>query len=193
LLLGGALVAAPLFRLSHFAWITPTHSLTHVDGIAMGSLVAVGLYTLPLSRRAWLGMGLGGMVAGFMAAATVAGGTAFLDSALSTGFAGTVLASIASTGARNPLNALLRRGPLAFYGRVSYGLYMTHIMVFIYFGWFDRRMDAYGMAGNLAVVAFRLVAATAVATALWYGFESRILKLKRYFETKTPQKMSAGQ
>ena len=93
---------------------------------------------------------------------------------------------------RNPLNALLRRGPLAFYGRVSYGLYMTHIMVFIYFGWFDRRMDANGIAGNLAVVAFRLVAATAVATALWYGFESRILKLKRYFETRTPQKMSAG-
>jgi hypothetical protein len=25
------------------------------------------------------------------------------------------------------------------------------------------------------------VVTTAVATALWYGFESRILKLKRYF------------
>ena len=33
-------------------------------------------------------------------------------------------------------------------------MYMTHIMVFIYFGWFDRRMDAYGTAGNLAVVDF---------------------------------------
>ena len=42
-------------------------------------------------------------------------------------------------------------------------------------------MDQYGTAGNLAVVVFRLVATTAVATALWYGFESRILKLKRYF------------
>jgi len=31
------------------------------------------------------------------------------------------------------------------------------------------------------VVAFRLVATTLVATALWYGFESQILKLKRYF------------
>ena len=37
------------------------------------------------------------------------------------------------------------------------------------------------MAGNLAVVAFRLVASTLVATALWYGFESQILKLKKYF------------
>jgi peptidoglycan/LPS O-acetylase OafA/YrhL len=176
-----ALISAPLFRLSHFAWITPTHTLTHIDGIAMGSLLAIGLHTLPLRRRAWLCLGLAGIAAGFLAAGTIAGGTAFLDTALTTGFGGSVLASIASVGARNPLNATLRRGPLAFYGRISYGLYMTHIMVFIYFGWFDRRMDAHGIAGNLAVVAFRLAACTTVATALWYGFESRILKLKRYF------------
>ena len=76
---------------------------------------------------------------------------------------------------------LLRRGPLAFYGKISYGLYMFHISVFIYFGWFDLKMDRYGVAGNLAVVAFRLAASTACAAALWYGFESRILKLKKYF------------
>jgi len=114
-------------------------------------------------------------------AATIAGGTAFLDSALSVAFAGAVIASIASTGTRNPLNAVLRRGPLAFYGRISYGLYMTHISVFIFFGWFDARMDHYGIPGNLAVIAFRLAACTGVATVLWYGFESQILKLKRHF------------
>jgi hypothetical protein len=42
-------------------------------------------------------------------------------------------------------------------------------------------MESYGAAGILAVVVFRLVATTAVASALWYGFESQILKLKRYF------------
>jgi peptidoglycan/LPS O-acetylase OafA/YrhL len=155
--------------------------LIHLDGIAWGSLLAIGLHTLPLSRRAWLWIGLGGFVLGIAAAATAAGGTAFLDSALAVGFAGAALALIASSGARNPLNAALGSGPLAFYGRISYGLYMTHISVFIYFGWFDARMNAYGMAGNLAVVAFRLVATTLVATALWYGLESRVLKLKRYF------------
>jgi peptidoglycan/LPS O-acetylase OafA/YrhL len=177
--LTAALVASPLLRLTYWAWITPTHTLTHLDGIAWGSLLALGLHTLPLSRRVWLWMGLGAIPLGLWAAATVAGGTAFLDSALAVAFAGAVLASIASTGARNPLSAALRRGPLPFYGRISYGLYMTHIMVFIYFGWFDLRMDPYGIAGNLAVVGFRLVATTAVATALWYGFESQILKLKR--------------
>jgi peptidoglycan/LPS O-acetylase OafA/YrhL len=195
--LATALIASPLFRMTHYAWITKTHTLTHLDGIAMGSLLALALYTIPWSRRTWVILGLCVSTAGFMLAGTIAGGTAFLDSALTCGFGGAVLASIASTtgapsdrssslgwsiGARNPVNALLRRGPLPFYGRISYGMYMTHIMVFIYYGWFDLRMDAYGVAGDLAVVAFRLVVCTVVATILWYGFESRILKLKRYFE-----------
>ncbi len=176
-----ALIASPLLRHLHPAWLTPTHTLIHLDGIALGSLMALGVYTLPLSRRLWLGIGLGAMVAGIVAAATVAGGTSLLDSALAVGFGGAVLALIASTGAPNPVNAALRRGPLSFYGRISYGLAMTHISVFIYFGWFDLRMNPYGTPGNLAIVAFRLAASTAVATVLWYGFESQILKLKRYF------------
>lgn len=181
MVLAGALVAAPWFRFHHYSWITPTHTLTHLDGIAMGSLLALGLYTVPMSRRAWLALGICGVAIGFPLAGTIAGGTAFLDCALTLGFGGSVLAAIASTGIRNPVNLLLRRGPLPFYGRISYGMYMTHIMVFVYFGWFDERMNAYGTAGNLAVIAFRLAASTAVATVLWYGFESRILKLKRYF------------
>jgi len=176
-----ALIGSPVLRLTHHAWLTPTHSLIHLDGIAWGSLLALGLHTLAFPRRTLTMLGLAGAVVGFWATATIAGGTAFLDSALAIAFAGIVLASIASTGARNPINVALRRGPLPFYGRISYGLYMTHIMVFIYLGWVDVRMDRFGMAGNLAVVAFRCVACTAVATALWYGFESRILILKRLF------------
>jgi len=179
--LAAALVASPVFRLANLHWMTLTHTLIHLDGIALGSLLALGLYTLTLSRRRWLYLGLAGAVFGFAATATIAGGTAFLDSALALGFAGVVIAAIASTGSRNPLNTALRRGPLAFYGRISYGLYMIHIMVFVYFGWFDARMDRYGIPGNLAVVAFRLAVSTAAATVLWYAFESQILKLKRYF------------
>ena len=175
------LVGSPLMRLTSEQWLTKTHTLIHLDGIALGSLLALGLHTLSISRRTWLSMGLGGMVLGFAATATIAGGTAFLDTALAVAFAGTVLAAIASTGSRNVINAALSRGPLAFYGRISYGLYMIHIMIFIYFGRFDLAMDHYGIPGNLAVVGFRLVASTAAATLLWYGFESQILKLKRYF------------
>lgn len=180
-LLVTAFVESAWMRRAHPHWLTPTHSLIHLDGIALGSLLALGLYTVRMSQRAWLGVGLASFIFGIAAAATIAGGTAFLDSALAIGFGGAMLAAIASTGARNPLNLVLRRGLLAFYGRISYGLYMIHIMVFIYFGWFDLKMDPYGLAGNLAIVTFRLAMATALATALWYGFESQILKLKQRF------------
>jgi peptidoglycan/LPS O-acetylase OafA/YrhL len=135
-------------------------------------------------RRTWLVIALCAIVIGFTCAATFAGGTALLDSAITLVFGGCVLACLASSGAHTPVHAVLRRGPLPYWGRISYGMYMTHIMVFIYFGWFDQRMDRYGIPGNLAIVAFRLAAATAVATILWYGFESRILKLKRYFGSR---------
>ena len=184
------LIAAPLFRLTHFSWITHTHTLTHIDGIAMGSLLALGLNTLPLSRRTWLIIGLIAMPVGFICAGTIAGGTAFLDSALTALFAGAVLSSIASTGYRTPINAMLRRGPLAYYGKISYGLYMTHIATFVYFGWFDAQMNNHGIPGNFAVVAFRLITCTLVATLLWYGFESRILRLKRYFQHPVKSKRS---
>ena len=180
-LLGSALVVSPALRRAHPHWLTPTHTLIHLDGIAWGSLLAIGIYTLPLSRRAWFWMGLGGASLGFLLAGTVAGGTAYLDSALAVGFAGMVLALVASSGAHNPFSAALRRGPAAFYGRISYGLYMMHISVFIYLGSFDLAMNRYGTEGNLAIVAMRLAVSTAVAAALWYGFESQILKLKRYF------------
>jgi peptidoglycan/LPS O-acetylase OafA/YrhL len=182
-ILGCALCGSPMLRHSNPVWLwgLRTHTLIKLDGIALGSLMALGLCRFSLSRRAWRWIGLGAFVAGISAAATIAGGTSLLDSALVLGFGGAVLAAIAATGARTPLNLVLSRGPLAFYGRISYGLYMIHIMVFVYFGWFDLRMSQYGMAGNLAVVAFRLAVSTAAAAALWYGFESQILKLKRYF------------
>lgn len=177
-------IASPLFRLSHAHFLNTTHTLIHLDGIALGSLLAFSLYHTQLARRTWLILGSVVAILGFTAAGTIAGGTSFLDSALAFAFVGVVTLAIAGTGARNPIAAILRRGLLPFYGRISYGLYMTHILVFVYFGNFDARLDDnhhIGIAGNLAIVALRLVASTVVATVLWYGFESQILKLKKYF------------
>ncbi len=178
-----ALVCSPLVRHLNPVWMwgLPNHTLIKLDGIALGSLLALGLYTIKLSRKVWLWIGVGAFVVGIAAAATVAGGTSFLDSAIVVGCTGAALALMCTTGARNPVNAVLRRGPLSFYGRISYGLYMTHIMAFIFFGWFDMWMKPYGITGNLAVVGVRLAVSTVLAAGLWYGFESQILKLKRYF------------
>jgi len=63
-LLMGAMVISPWLRHGQHAWLTPTHTLIHLDGIALGSLMAVGMYTLRMSRRTWLWIGLAGLVAG---------------------------------------------------------------------------------------------------------------------------------
>ena len=181
------LAISPAFRLSHIHWMNdPPHTLIHLDGIAMGSLLAMAIYGIPLTRRQWVWIGLAAAVMGFISVGTIFAGTSFLDTGLAIGFAGVVLASVAGTGSQNPLAWLLRRGPLPFYGQISYGMYMTHILVFVYFGNFDARLDDkyhVGIAGNLAIVGLRLLASTIVATALWYGFESQVLKLKRYFKS----------
>ena len=122
--------ASPLFGISHAHWLNTTHTLIHLDGIALGSLLAFGLYHLKISRRRWLWIGLISAPLGFLATATVFAGTSFLDLGLGIGFAGVVLTAIAGTGARNPVAYLLRRGPLPFYGKISYGLYAAHILVF---------------------------------------------------------------
>ena len=179
--LAAMLVTSPLIRLANPHWLTTTHTLIHLDGIALGSLLALALHKLAIPRRAWLWMGLASAILGFWATATIAGGTSFLDSALALAFAGVVTTSIAGTGTHNPFAWLLRRGTLPFYGKISYGIYMIHILVFVYFGSFDARLDHLGIPGNLAIVALRLAASTLAATALWYGFESQILKLKRFF------------
>jgi peptidoglycan/LPS O-acetylase OafA/YrhL len=184
--LAAALIASPVFRLANMHWMTLTHTLIHLDGIALGSLLALALYRFHLPRRVFLWTGLSAAVLGFLLTATIAGGTSLLDSALALAFAGIVLACLAGTGAHNPFAWVLRRGPLAWYGKISYGLYMTHILVFVYFGNFDARLDDkyhISIAGNLLIVALRLIASTIVATILWYGFETQILKLKRYFKT----------
>jgi peptidoglycan/LPS O-acetylase OafA/YrhL len=178
--------ASPLFRMSHARWLNTTHTFIHLEGIALGSLLALAMYRFSIARIVWLWIGLTAAATGFLLAGTIFGGTAFLDTGLALGFAGVVLTAVAGTGARNPVAWLLRHGPLAYYGKISYGLYMTHILVFVYFGNFDARLDDQyhvGIAGNLMIVGLRLVASTLVATVLWYGFESQVLKLKRYFKS----------
>jgi peptidoglycan/LPS O-acetylase OafA/YrhL len=165
--------------------LNSTHTILHLDCIALGSLLGLGLMSRDWTRRTWLWVGIVSTVGGFGAAATLAGGTPFADSALGLGFAGVVLTAIAGTGARNPLAWVLRRGPLPFYGQISYGLYLTHMSVFISLGVVYLRVDGSSIGGscwgNLTVVAIQFAACTALATLLWHGFEKRILRLKKYF------------
>ena len=133
-----ALIGSPLVRLCQLLhWMTPTNTLIHLDGIAWGSLLALGLHRLPLRRRTWVLARPGRN--GRSASGPQPRSPAALVSRLRSGHC---LCRRGAGGHRlhrraQPVNRALAKGPLAYYGRISYGLYMIHISVFIFFGWFD--------------------------------------------------------
>ena len=141
-----ALVGSPLMRRAHFHWLTPTHTLMHLDGIAMGSLLALGALHGSACRHGFgCCWGLLASCAELLRPRRSPAEPHFSIQPWQLALGGPCLLRLRRPARAIRLSAALRRGPLAFYGRISYGLYMIHIMVFIYFGWFDLRMDAYGM------------------------------------------------
>lgn len=182
LLLGSVIVASPFLRIGLSGAVSRTHTLIHLDGIAIGSLIAITLRYIFFSQKTWRSIARGVIVAGaaglFYASSRF---PAALDSAFALLFAGILLAAVSFTGTRGLYTSIWKLRWLQFYGRVSYGLYMIHILVFALLGNFDLMMVRHGTAGNLAIVLVRFLTATAIATLLWYGFEKPILRWKRCF------------
>ena len=186
-----AFVASPAIRGWNTGLLTPTHTLIHLDGLAIGSLIAVLLRMDVFSRPVWRKLGLAGIALGvFGVALMLYRGTAFADTFLALGFGGMLIAAIVSEPGSGLYARALCAWPLKSIGTVSYGLYMMHILVFVVIGSFEFRMLRYGAWGNFAVVAVRIVLSLALAALLWFGFEKPILRLKRRFESPrtTPAK-----
>jgi peptidoglycan/LPS O-acetylase OafA/YrhL len=184
IILVAAFVASPAIRAWNTGLLTPTHTLIHLDGLAIGSLIAVLLRTDTFSKPVWRRLGLAGMALGvFGVGLMLYRGTAFADTFLALGFGGMLIAAIVSEPGSSLYTRALCAWPLKSIGTVSYGLYMTHILVFVVIGNFELRMLRYGAWGNLAVVVTRIVLSLAFAALLWVGFEKPILRLKRRFES----------
>ena len=182
-------VASPFVRIANTGFLTPTHTLTHLDGLAIGSLIAVTLRTYELSRATWNKIAFSGLTLGLCGVVLmIFRGSAFTDTLLALGFAGMLVKALLVSDDSHWYGHFLKARPLKFLGMISYGLYMIHILCFVVIGAFDLKMEKYGMRGDLAVVAVRLALSIGVATALWYGFEKPILRMKRFFvaEKKRP-------
>src|SRR6185437_8515157 len=150
-LLAGVLAAEPWLR-RHLGAPEPIHTLYHLDGLAVGALIAIGLRGLGWPRAVWVRLGcaaLGLGAASLWAAAQWQG--AALDSAVALLFGGVmVLALTASPRAIRPLTL----APMRYLGRISYSLYLTHMLVFAFIGALDEHMDRVhaGAAGDLTIV-----------------------------------------
>lgn len=184
IVLATVFAVSPAIRACNTGLLTPTHTLIHLDGLAIGSLIAVLLRMDIFSRPAWRKLGMAGIALGlFGVGLMLYRGTAFADTFLALGFGGMLIAAIVPEPGSSLYARLLCLWPLKSIGTVSYGLYMTHILVFVVIGSFELRMLRYGAWGNLAVVVTRIVLSLGFAALLWVGFEKPILRLKRRFES----------
>ncbi len=178
----GVFIASPFIRLSNTGFLTPTHTLTHLDGLAIGSLIALTLRQFAFSREAWRKIAGVGLLCGISGATMmIFHGSAFTDTLLALGFGGMLVAGLLVSRDGGWYSRFLTWRPLKFLGTISYGLYMIHILCFVVIGAFDLKMQKYGLTGDLTIVFVRLALSISVATLMWYGFEKPILRLKKYF------------
>jgi peptidoglycan/LPS O-acetylase OafA/YrhL len=76
--------------------------------------------------------------------------------------------------------AWLRWRPLTYLGKICYGTYLLHRPA----DFLVDKVTARFELSQLLVIGFKFVVAIALASLSWYVFESRVLRLKRWFESK---------
>jgi peptidoglycan/LPS O-acetylase OafA/YrhL len=87
------------------------------------------------------------------------------------------------------LSPLFRAPALRYLGKISYGVYLIHSLIFAAF--LRSKLGIQAVQGDSAMVAILCMIAEfaivlGVASASFYFFESLFLKLKRYFEPAKP-------
>jgi peptidoglycan/LPS O-acetylase OafA/YrhL len=171
------LQALGLLHLMHY-----TNTFSRLDGIALGSLLAVVLpYANERAVRRVAMLVLPSSIAVVVVTEWIFGEkTWFLYSGLALAFASILCLSINS-------EPLRRMRFLAYTGKISYALYLMHVPVFDLFReprlrprleWFHSPA-----ANGLFLLVCMVTAVYLAASASWYFFESPILKLKRWFAT----------
>ncbi len=173
-------IAVRRFYGSH---LTPTNTIIHLDSLAVGCMIGIALRVFAWSPAVWKWIARAGLCVGASGVwLMLHRGSAFTDSLLAFGFGGMLLtALLGDTKPRRSIYCrVLELPPLVFAGKISYGLYLIHILVFsLLGGYVDKNLDAFGIPGNLAIVAIRVVVAIGCAALMWRYFEKPILAYKK--------------
>jgi peptidoglycan/LPS O-acetylase OafA/YrhL len=157
-------------------WATPART----SEILVGGLLAVALRAFPrLTQPRWPLGALGRAALGVLGAVCLAAiGAACVLAPSGSGFAydgGLPLFAVLSSGllwslqVQHPLTTALGAAPLAWLGRLSYGVYLYHWPVYVLL---DERRT--GIDDTTALLALRVVVTMAVAVASYYVIEQPI-------------------
>lgn len=193
------LLASPMLRLGVLMAggsgdINYGFTFTHMDGLLAGALVALTpaeRIALPRVRAAAIGALLLAVVVFFAEDHRLSNirDSVIVVSALAVGFGSLLVITLHSESKGGRLARVLSWRPFTYVGQVSYCLYLTHELVQVI-----AEKSGVGVAvAALPTGVVRLssglllesAACLVVASVSWYGFESPILRLKRFFESKS--------
>ena len=174
------LLAEPAVRyagMRHYSLLAIYKSTpTHLDGIMLGSLLALWMASPAFKRRSGIVLlamaflvGLAGTVFCIHATDAESQSSIYVYSwiaLLCTGFVGLCVLDVM------PGRSLLSLRPLRYLGTISYGLYLLHLQAFSIVG----RVGPHFHVRGLALVVVQIAAAVGIASMSWHFFESRILR-----------------
>jgi peptidoglycan/LPS O-acetylase OafA/YrhL len=155
-----------------------TNTLTRLDGLALGALLA--LWIPEASDRTVKLLGIS-ILALTLPVTLVVGwyrsGHWIFYALVSLCFASLLCTVI-------DINAFSRLRFLSYSGKISYALYLVHVPVFTFVGLPEFRRFAVNRStlGNLVLLLVSLAICYAFAAASWHLFERKFLKLKDRFE-----------
>jgi peptidoglycan/LPS O-acetylase OafA/YrhL len=184
---------APLDFLHNF-------TLCRLEPLAAGGLAALWLRSGKCTPTKWA---RGGMMAFTIGSAGVAlalvdwgiEGTIYSYPFLAAAFAGVLALSLTAHPANTLVGRALTQRWLVYTGRISYGVYLIHVPIFMGIGVAARRIwgrPYYSgpKEGLIIFAAFAMV--FLLASISWFCFERPILRLKEYFRSGKPALESAG-
>jgi peptidoglycan/LPS O-acetylase OafA/YrhL len=200
-IMGGALVLTPLSRLLYHEHAMSTHfavngygyyTWNNLDGLALGAIVAILVRRKCWSRQHMLRLSMLFILSAILMTAagyrfgiltrTSALGEAFQYVPWNLAFAG-MLGMFLLIGS-GPRRSLVAPSLIVFFGKISYGLYLYHLMFFIGYDWASREINFNSRFNlNLWEQAWsRMVIAGAAAVGIAYlsrrYFEEPFLRLK---------------
>jgi len=195
----GMIVFSFCFRVISFFRGAPldfVHNFTlcRLEPLAAGGLAALWLRSEKCTPVKWA---RGGMIALTIGLAGVA--IALVDWGvespifsypfLASAFAGMLALSLTADPANTLVGRFLTQRWLTYTGRISYGVYLIHVPIFMGVDIAARRIwgtaHYSGMRQALMICA-AFAAVYAVASISWFCFERPILRLKEYFRSEKP-------
>jgi peptidoglycan/LPS O-acetylase OafA/YrhL len=183
-----------LLRLLGYALDAPLRfihqfTLCRLDAIAMGSLAAVWLHSSNWTRVGWKRLAFAFLAIGLMG--TVSSRIIFPQQStrvsytfIALGFTGLLGIALVPETEMSLLHRFLVCPWLRYIGKISYGLYLVHMPIFLLASNFARRHKSPTPSSVLNAVlgaAAQFSMVLVVASISWRYFESPILRLKKYF------------